>query len=304
MSGIDQSTTKLPVAIEHSVRSVDGTEISVWEVACECPNTSTSKRPAVIVVHGGGFVTGASKKPLNPASFWPRPLPQHWLQESGMVCLYVEYRLAYNIKNPTFCDPHPFPKPFEDVYSTLLWASASSKMLGIDNANISMMGLSAGGCLVLGAAVKAKDEKLNPPLARLALVYPMLDADIEWNNPDSGWELLTEEDDKKSLRFGWNQYLKGWEASDEKKYAKPLLMDLVGLPTTYLDIGTRDYFYEEASNFKALLERAGVQIVYHEWDGIRHAFEYQNEHVADHTKVVREARTTRLSFITGTEPQQ
>ena len=303
MSPIDHIRTP-PTAIKHLVSSADGTEINVWEVACGSANTPISKRPAVILVHGGGFVTGGLRGPFNAASFWPKQLPQYWLQESGIVCLYVEYRLAYDIKKPIFCDTHPFPKPYEDVYSTLLWANQNAGKLGIDDANISVMGFSAGGCLALTAAVKAKDEKLNPPLAKLVLVYPMLDADTEWKNQDSHSESLTEKVDKKTMRFGWDQYLKGWEASEEKKYAKPLLMNLAGLPATYLDVGTKDYFYEEVTKFKVLLERAGINTVYHEWDSMRHAFEQQKEQSAEHAEVVREAQTRRLTFIMGAKPQE
>lgn len=160
------------------------------------------------------------------------------------------------------------------------------------------MGFSAGGCLVLTTAVKARDEKLDPPLAKLVLVYPMLDADTEWKNLEGRSDSLTEKFDKKTIRFGWDKYLKGWEASEQKKYAKPLLMDLAGLPATYLDVGTKDYFYEEVGKFKVLLEKAGVEIEYKEWDGMRHAFEQQKEHSVDRARVVREAQTKRLAFMT------
>jgi len=302
MSQPDYSTTP-PSAIKHLVRSADGTEINVWQVASENHNIAVAKRPAVILVHGGGFVTGGLRGSFNAVSFWPKQLPQYWLQESGIVCLYVEYRLTYNIKKPLISDTHPFPKPFEDVYSTILWANQNAEMLGIDNANISIMGFSAGGCLVLTTAVKARDEKLHPPLAKLILVYPMLDADTEWKNQDGHPDSLTEKFDKKTMRFGWDKYLLGWETSEQKKYAKPFLMDLAGLPATYLDVGTKDYFFEEVGKFKVLLEQAGIKLEYHEWIGMRHAFEQQKDQSADHAGMVREAQMKRRAFITGNKPQ-
>jgi acetyl esterase/lipase len=92
---------------------------------------SFEKRPAVILVHGGGFRRGARQ------SYLPTAIK---LAERGYVAATVSYRLAPR---------HQFPAAVEDVKASVRYLRANAGRLGIDPGRIGAIGGSAGGHLVL-----------------------------------------------------------------------------------------------------------------------------------------------------------
>ena len=72
-------------------------------------------QPAMLFAHGGGWCLGS-------LSLYDRPC-QALANATGRKILSVDYRLA-----PEF----PFPRPLEDVYQALCWASEQAALLGID----------------------------------------------------------------------------------------------------------------------------------------------------------------------------
>ncbi|MBM3760440.1 MAG: alpha/beta hydrolase [Acidobacteria bacterium] len=97
--------------------------------------------PAVIIVHGGGFVRG-DKQTFVPPLFPP-------LTEAGFAWFSINYRLA-----PT----HQFPAPIEDLKAAFEFVVKNAKEYNIDPKRIAIMGESAGGTIVAyyGATVKGK----------------------------------------------------------------------------------------------------------------------------------------------------
>lgn len=97
--------------------------------------------PAVIIVHGGGFVRG-DKQTYVPPLFPP-------LTEAGFAWFSINYRLA----------PHyQFPAPVEDVKAAFEFVLKNAKEYKIDPKRVGLMGESAGGTIVAyyGATVKGK----------------------------------------------------------------------------------------------------------------------------------------------------
>lgn len=69
-----------------------------------------------------------------------------------------------------------------------------------------MLGISAGGGLGVSLVAKARDERLDPPLAGLMAIYPMVDPGSQ-RRRDEG-------DVTKEMAFinrGWDSYLRGYE---------------------------------------------------------------------------------------------
>jgi acetyl esterase/lipase len=96
------------------------------------PRAATSdKRPAVVLVHGGGFRRGTRQ------SYLPLAVK---LAERGYVAASVSYRLAPR---------HQFPAAVEDVKASVRYLRANADRLGIDPDRIGALGGSAGGHLVL-----------------------------------------------------------------------------------------------------------------------------------------------------------
>jgi acetyl esterase/lipase/sugar lactone lactonase YvrE len=92
---------------------------------------SPEKRPAVVLVHGGGFRGGVRQ------SYLPVAIK---LAERGYIAATVSYRLAPR---------HQFPAAVEDVKAAVRYLRANADRFGLDPDRIGAMGGSAGGHLVL-----------------------------------------------------------------------------------------------------------------------------------------------------------
>jgi acetyl esterase/lipase/sugar lactone lactonase YvrE len=93
------------------------------------PETAAPKSPAVIVVHGGGWVKGAKEKfAAFSASICRR----------GYVVANIEYRLAHEAK---------FPAAVRDCNAATAYLHTHADDLGIDSSRIAVVGGSAGGHL-------------------------------------------------------------------------------------------------------------------------------------------------------------
>lgn len=86
--------------------------------------------PAIIFVHGGGWVSG-DKRNMEPMA--------RYFAERGYVGLSVGYRLAPRFK---------FPAQIEDIKCAVRWVRANAQQLGVNPERIGAMGSSAGGHLV------------------------------------------------------------------------------------------------------------------------------------------------------------
>ncbi len=92
--------------------------------------------PAVIVVHGGGFINGDKQTYVKPL-FEP-------LRNSGFAWFTINYRLAPKVH---------FPVPQQDLGRAIKWVKANAKQYKVDVAKIALMGESAGASIVNYVAV-------------------------------------------------------------------------------------------------------------------------------------------------------
>ena len=113
--------------------------------------------PAVLTIHGGGYVIGSYDM--------DSPLLDRWCPNLGVVGVSVEYRLAPETS---------YPGPLEDCYAALRWTYDNAEELGIDRTRIGIYGLSAGGGLAAGLTLLARDRG-EVPVAFVLLDCPMLD---------------------------------------------------------------------------------------------------------------------------------
>jgi acetyl esterase/lipase len=99
------------------------------------PRKVTGPAPAVVMVHGGAWMTGDPSQAAGNALHFAR---------RGVATVSLSYRLAPH---------HRFPAPLHDVRLGLRWVRAHAAELGIDPARIALLGLSAGAHLTLMAHV-------------------------------------------------------------------------------------------------------------------------------------------------------
>jgi acetyl esterase/lipase len=96
------------------------------------PAASIRSRPAVLLIHGGGWVEGdkSSEREMGEG-----------LARAGYVAFAVGYRLAKD-------DASRYPAPVDDVRRAARWVRANAGRLGIDPDRLGTFGISAGGHLV------------------------------------------------------------------------------------------------------------------------------------------------------------
>src|ERR1700704_1126176 len=102
------------------------------------PVTSDDPLPAIVHIHGGGFVMGAPEmKDVENRLF---------ASELRCAIYSVDHRLA---------PESPHPAPVEDIYSVFVWVHANAGQLGLDPARIGIKGESGGGGFAAAAGPHA-----------------------------------------------------------------------------------------------------------------------------------------------------
>lgn len=241
----------LPVDVEE--RRIEAPEGHGIGALVYRPRGAATPRPAVLHIHGGGYVLG-SMHMMDGAN---RTLAA----ELGCVVVSVDYRLAPET---------PHPGPVEDCYTALRWLHANAHTLGVDPTRIAVSGESAGGGLAAALALLARDRG-EVPLAFQRLIYPMLDdrtCTESEPNPVTGEFVWT----RAHNRFGWRALL-GHEPGvpGVSPYAAAArAQDLAGLPPAFISVGTLDLFFDENLEYARRLVRAGVPVELHVYPGAFH----------------------------------
>lgn len=238
----------------YQIPSKDGTLITLYRFTPAAAAAAPGPRAAVLHHHGGGYVQ-------NTVAQFAKDI-KRYAHASGLTFYAADYRVA---------PEHPFPAPFDDCYAALEWLHAHAESEQIDPARIALFGISAGGGLAAGVALKARDEKVSPPIKKLVLAYPMLDDRTYWpdEHPLNPYLIWT----GAFNRVAWGAYA-GADGEKISPYAAPArAKDLSGLPPTFIDCGELDLFRDEDVEFGARLLKAGVSVELHLYPGVPHAFE-------------------------------
>jgi acetyl esterase/lipase len=215
-----------------------GPDVKVYVINTQ---SGGSPRPAILHMHGGGFVLGDAKSAV--------PDLQAIASELECCIVTVEYRLAPETR---------FPGALEDNYAALKWLYANADQLGVDQKRIGVMGESAGGGHAAMLAIAARDRG-EIPLAYQALIYPMLDdrtGSTRVAPPQQGALVWTPERN----RFGWSSLLGVPAGSPRVPYgAVPSRIEnLRGLPAAFIGVGSIDLFVDEDIDYARRLINSGV----------------------------------------------
>jgi len=215
------------------------------------PRVIVAPVPAILKIHGGGFVTGSIETEHGTDVELSREL--------GVVVASVDYRLA---------PEHPFPAALDDCYAALVWLHAEAEALGVDPARIAVKGGSAGGGLAAAVALLARDRG-GPPICFQYLTAPELDDRLEtesmqqfidtpvWNRP--------------SAEQSWKWYLGDVRRDQVSHYAAPArATSLEGLPPAYVATMQFDPMRDEGILYALRLLQAGVSVELHSSPGTFH----------------------------------
>lgn len=239
------------------------------------PPTTAAPTPALLWMHGGGYVMG---KPEQDDSRCAR-----FVRELDIPVISVDYRLAPR---------HPFPAGLDDCYAALRWIASHSAELNIDPTRIAVGGGSAGGGLAAALCQLALDRSEVRPAFQL-LVYPMLDdRTILRTDIDDSSAILWSQ---KSNQFGWESYL-GQKCGGDgvPAYAAPgRRADLSGLPPAWIGVGSLDIFHDEDVHYAHRLMECGIECELQVIPGAFHGFDAINPRLP----IVQDFRQSQIAAL-------
>ncbi len=202
-----------------TVRTLGPTSVRVHR-----PVWSREPVPALLWIHGGGYVVGSAAQ--------DDAMCRHFADSLGIVVAAVGYRLA---------PEHRFPVPLHDCHDALAWLAGQPS---VDPTRVAVGGASAGGGLAAALALLAR-ERGEVPLAFQLLAYPMLDdrTAVRTDIDESNFKMWN----NKANHFGWRSYTGHRPGSDKVSgLAAPSRHDdLSGLPPAWIGVGTLDLFHDE-----------------------------------------------------------
>jgi acetyl esterase/lipase len=214
-------------------------------------------RPALLWLHGGGYVIGTPEIDLL--------LLARILEAIDVVIFSVDYRLAPASR---------FPAALNDAMAALRWVIENAEELDIDPGRIAVGGNSAGGGLAAAVAQRSRDEAIA--LTFQLLMYPMIDDRTACRTDDAGrGELVWT---ARNNRHGWAAYLgHAPGGQDIAPYAAPARCEaLAGLAPAWIGVGSLDLFYEEDADYAQRLRASGVPCQLNVVADAPHAFDLMN----------------------------
>lgn len=223
--------------------TVDGEEFGVWVVTPKC---GTAPRPAILVLHGGGFVFKGAP--------YHYDLAKEYARRTGSVVVMVDYRTAHN---------NPYGTTLQDCVDAWRWMISESQNLGIDIARAAVVGDSAGGFLAIKTVL---ESDIRP--SKLMLIYPVVDCSRRTESMAlfSDTPVWNSELNAKM----WEYYLQG---ATEESLLDIDNNELQDLPATYVETAEFDCLRDEGNAFATLLQRAGVATRLIETKGTMHGFD-------------------------------
>ncbi len=218
------------------------------------PTNASGRVPAILGMHGGGYVIG--NRSLDDHRF------EHWCTHLGCVGVSVEYRLA---------PQGQYPAALDDCHHALLWLFEHADELGVDVERIGVAGLSAGGGLAATLALRVRDRG-ELRLRFQVLEAPMLDdRQVTASSRRPGMPMWSTE----ANTYGWQRYLGDrYGAADVPGYAAAArALDVSGLPPTFVSLGTVDGLRDEGIEYARRLTHADVPTELHLYSGAPHGFQ-------------------------------
>lgn len=199
---------------------------------------ASSAQPAIIFIHGGGWVAGS----INV--FWRQA---DYFTDKGLVTIEIEYRLLQkgSTESPQIC--------VEDTRSAVRWVRSHAKELGIDPNRIVLSGSSAGGFLAAFVSTTpgwddpTDDLSVSTRGNALMLYFPVVD------NSPTGYG---------NARF------------TDYKTQSPFFHVTKDAPPTLIMSGSEDKLIHVSmlEQYKSMFDKAGVRCDLHIFPGQGHGF--------------------------------
>lgn len=207
--------------------------------------------PLIVYGHGGGWVTGS-------------------LESHDRLCRILANRLRVVLVSVDYrCAPeHVYPAALDDFEAAWRWARAEAKSLGADGARFAVAGDSSGGNLAAALTLRLRSDGAAQPILQL-LLYPALDASCSrpsYREFATGYNLSAVQ-----MAWYWDAYRAG--AAKSAVGLSPLsAADLSGLPPAVIAVAEYDVLRDDALDYAARLEAAGIRVHLIRCKGMIHGF--------------------------------
>lgn len=223
-------------------------------------------QPAILYLHGGGFVLKASP--------YHYKLAKKYALRTNSTVVFVDYRLAFETPRGT---------TLQDCVDAYRYVLENSATLNIDKTHVSIAGDSAGGYLCLALTARCKELGIPLPQKQM-LIYPVVDP-----------EMSTESMKKFTDTPMWNakQNKKMWAIfSKGQDVYNPLRADLSYFPATYVETAEFDCLRDEGVLLATKLGQSGVDCVLNETKGTMHGFD-----ICTNAPTTASAVEKRIAFL-------
>ncbi len=237
------------VALTQETIPAAGDRPAVPVLLATPPASVPRPTPAVLMLHGGGFVMGDAAMTAAQAVDLCARL--------GTVVVSVDYRLA---------PEHPYPAALHDCAAALRWITGQVSTLGVDPDRLGVYGMSAGGGLAAALTLLLRDH--GGPRICFQLLAPQLDDRL--GTPSMHASVDTPMLNRLDVEISWRHYLSHC-ADDIPPHAAPARAeDLSGLPPAYISLYEHDPLRDEGLTYAAKLLQAGVAVELHVFPGTFH----------------------------------
>lgn len=214
------------------------------------PRPATEPQPAVVLLHGSGWVACNLDVIEEPA--------RRLALDTGFVVVTVNYQKA---------PEHPFPIPLDDSVAGIRWVLDHAIELGIDPERVAVAGDSAGGNLAAAATTQLAAE--GTPIAAQALLYPALDRRQDadsYREFGSGYGLGAAD-----MAWFWGHYAAA-ELADDPRVSPLRSAESAALPATFVATAGHDVLREEGEEYARLLSARGIPVLAKRYPGMIHGF--------------------------------
>lgn len=240
------------------------------------PAGSTEVLPAILYIHGAGWVFGNAHTHDR--------LVRELAVGANAAVVFPEYDRSPEAR---------YPVAIEQSYAVAQWVTTQGHANGLNGRRIAIAGDSVGGNMSAALTLMAK-ERGDVAFTQQVLFYPVTDAAFDtasYHQFATGYFLR-----RDGMKWFWDQYTTD-EGERSQITASPLRAtteQLTGLPPALVITGEADVLRDEGEAYANKLRTAGVAVTAVRFQGIIHDFVMLNAlretHAAD--AAIRLATTT------------
>jgi acetyl esterase len=241
------------------------------------PAGASGKLPAVVYIHGGGWVLGDKKT------------HDRLIRESAVganaIVAFIDYDRSPESRYPTAT---------EQGHAVAKYVAEHADEFGADLNRLAIAGDNVGGNMAAVVALMAKERK-GPKFIAQLLFYPVTDASMSTGSyrefAEGPW--LT----RKAMAWFWDQYLPDVSKRGDI-HASPLNVSteqLQGLPPTLLIVDENDVRRDEGEAYGRKLAQAGVRVTPLRYNGTIHDFMMLNPLAG--TPAARAAEAQAIGYL-------